>query len=229
MTLPPQIQATLDRLGISELFAEFSVEHIIVLGMLGCSLLLVAIALERLFVLNRVRGSLPAAQAVVQAGRDGTLQDADKALTSQTGPGALVLKAGLDRALGRVRGVPAQAMRRELKRVAGAMKARTWLLGTAGALMPFVGLFGTVIGVMAAFQAIGESGQGGFAIVSVGISQALVATAVGIAVALEGVLLFNFLQNIATKVGRDLALLVDELSELIDVDDAGGSHAGRSE
>ena len=67
------------------------------------------------------------------------------------------------------------------------MKARLWILATAGALMPFVGLFGTVLGVMSSFEAIGETGQGGFAVVSVGISQALVATAVGIAVALEGV------------------------------------------
>ncbi|RME25610.1 MAG: MotA/TolQ/ExbB proton channel family protein, partial [Deltaproteobacteria bacterium] len=121
-----------------------------------------------------------------------------------------------DRALGRVPGDPGRAMTREIQRLAGAMKARTWLLGTAGALMPFVGLFGTVIGVMASFRAIGESGQGGFAIVSVGISQALIATAVGIAVALEGVVLFNVLQNVAVRLGRELTMLVDELGELVD-------------
>jgi diguanylate cyclase (GGDEF)-like protein len=103
------------------------------------------------------------------------LHDEEIASTSSR---RLSLEAGLDRALGAVRGEPGRAMARETKRVGGLLKARTWMLATAGALMPFVGLFGTVIGVMASFQAIGESGQGGFAVVSVGISQALVATAV---------------------------------------------------
>ena len=81
--------------------------------------------------------------------------------------------------------------------------------------MPFVGLFGTVVGVMEAFFAIGETGQGGFAVVSVGISQALIATAVGIAVALEGVFLFNLVQAFSSTLTRDISHAVDELGELI--------------
>ena len=66
-----------------------------------------------------------------------------------------------------------------------------------------------------AFFAIGETGQGGFAVVSVGISQALIATAVGIAVALEGVFLFNLVQSFISPLSRDIAHTVDELGELI--------------
>lgn len=223
MTLPPQLEAVLGDLGL---------ELALVLLMGGVSLLLVALAFERLVMLARVRSSIGQAAAVVAAARGGSLSDADKALAQVGGPARLVFQAGLDRALGKVRGDAGRAMAREQKRVGGAMRSRTWLLGTAGALMPFVGLFGTVIGVMSAFQAIGESGQGGFAIVSVGISQALVATAVGIAVALEGVVLFNLLQNMAGRLGRDLALLADELLELIEHEaraaDRGGLDAGRS-
>lgn len=220
MTLPPELEATLGEIGL---------ELILVLLMGGVSLLLVALAFERLVLLARVRSSIAAAARVVSAARNGSLADAERALGAVQGPARLVFQAGLDRALGKVRGDAARAMAREQKRVGGAMRARTWLLGTAGALMPFVGLFGTVIGVMSAFQAIGESGQGGFAIVSVGISQALVATAVGIAVALEGVVLFNIIQSSAQRLGRDLALLADELLELIEFErqaQAGGGHAG---
>jgi biopolymer transport protein ExbB/TolQ len=99
----------------------------------------------------------------------------------------------------------------------GQLRSWVWLLGTAGAMMPFVGLFGTVIGVMGSFHAIGESGTGGFPIVSAGISEALVATASGLFVALEAVLVYNFLQNAIVRTGRDIGLLVDEVIELLAV------------
>ena len=209
--------------------ADIGLEQVLVLLMLAASLLLLAIAFERAFYLWRVRRSVAAAGRVVGIARDGSRADAMQAAASLKGPARRVLQAGLDRAGGVVRGDPLRAMLREQKRLGAAMRARTWVLATAGALMPFVGLFGTVLGVMASFQAIGESGQGGFAVVSVGISQALIATAVGIAVALEGVVLFNVLQQFIGRYGRDMALLVDELAELLTVDeperraDAGGS------
>ncbi|NOY26798.1 MAG: MotA/TolQ/ExbB proton channel family protein [Oligoflexia bacterium] len=211
MTLP---------LALEQITGDLGIELLLVLFMLGCSLFLVAIALERLFLLARVRASITTSRRVVLAARNGKLSDAAKIARSLSGPVAPIFVAGLERAVGRVRGQPVRAMMRECKRVGGAMRSRTWLLATAGALMPFVGLFGTVIGVMSAFQAIGESGQGGFAIVSVGISQALIATAVGIAVALEGVVLFNLLQSIAQRLARDLSMLVDELVELIETEEA---------
>lgn len=217
MTLPPVLQTA---------FEAFSLEMLLVGLMAASSLFLVAIALERLLALFLVRRSLVSARKVVLAARNGGIAQAVQALGSVRGAARTVFAAGLDRATGQVKGNPAKAMAREQKRLGGALRARTWILGTAGALMPFVGLFGTVIGVMNAFQAIGESGQGGFAIVSVGISQALIATAVGIAVALEAVVLFNILNTIAGGLVRDLAILSDELLELIEHER--GSHAGRT-
>lgn len=216
MKLPPVLQSAA---------AHFSLELLLVGMMAASSLVLVAIALERLLALFLVRRSLAGGRKVILAARNGGIAQASQALGAASGAARQVLGAGLDRATGHVRGIPAKAMAREQKRIGGALRARTWMLGTAGALMPFVGLFGTVIGVMNAFQAIGESGQGGFAIVSVGISQALVATAVGIAVALEAVVLFNVLNNMATGILRDLAIQADELLELIETER--GGHAGR--
>ncbi|MFT4975219.1 MAG: biopolymer transport protein ExbB/TolQ [Myxococcota bacterium] len=207
---------------------ELNIEYFLVLMMLVTSLFLVAIAFERLYVLSRVGLSARSAAAVVAAARSGTLLDARTACRKASGPAAVLLALGLDRALGAVQGDPRMAMARERKRIGAKMRARTWLLATAGALMPFVGLFGTVLGVMSSFQAIGESGQGGFAVVSVGISQALIATAVGIAVALEGVLLFNFLQSIIQRLGRTLAFQSDELLEIIlTTEDVRAGHAGK--
>ena len=153
---------------------ELNIEYFLVLLMLLTSLLLVAIAFERLFVLVRLGMSLQSTAKVVDAARSGTLLDARTACRKASGPAAVVFAAGLDRALGAVRGDARMAMAREQKRLNAALRARTWILATAGALMPFVGLFGTVLGVMTSFQAIGESGEGGFAVVSVGISQALI-------------------------------------------------------
>ena len=194
---------------------ELSVEGLLVVFMLATSVLLVAIALERLLLLVRLRIGMGSARKVVAEARSGSLEDGLDATARMNGLLKPVFREGLLRALGDVRGNAAMATKRELARLSGAMKARMWVLATAGALMPFVGLFGTVLGVMASFEAIGETGQGGFAVVSVGISQALIATAVGIAVALEGVVLFNVLQNMAGKIGREVALLADELLELV--------------
>ena len=212
---------------IRDAFSDPSVEHVLVLLMLVTSMVLVAIAFERFLMLVRVRMAIGKLGKVVKTAHS-SLEDAADMLDRMRGPVPVVLKVGVDRALGRVRGDAGRAMMREQKRLGGVLRARTWILGTAGALMPFVGLFGTVLGVMASFQAIGESGQGGFAVVSVGISQALIATAVGIAVALEGVVLFNVLQSIISKQSRELALLADEVLEIIQAGEAGGSYAVRS-
>ncbi len=73
-----------------------------------------------------------------------------------------------------------------------------WFVGTIGSLAPYIGLLGTVVGIMIAFGAIAESGDAGFEVVSAGISEALIATAVGLLVAIVALMLFNWLQ---TRVG----------------------------
>ena len=69
-----------------------------------------------------------------------------------------------------------------------------WVVGTVGSLAPFVGLFGTVIGVIRAFADMAEHGTGGFAVVANGIAEALVATAAGLGVAIVALFFFNYLQ-----------------------------------
>ena len=69
------------------------------------------------------------------------------------------------------------------------------ILGTLGNNAPFIGLFGTVIGVIQAFQDLSTDSQGGAEVVMSGISEALVATAAGLAAAIPAVIAFNFFMN----------------------------------
>jgi len=74
------------------------------------------------------------------------------------------------------------------------LKRGLWVVGTIGSLAPYVGLFGTVIGIIRAFQDMAEHGAGGFEVVAAGISEALVATAAGLFVAIVALMFFNYLQ-----------------------------------
>jgi biopolymer transport protein ExbB len=81
---------------------------------------------------------------------------------------------------------------------AADLKRGLWVIGTIGSLAPYVGLFGTVVGIIKAFQDMAEHGAGGFEVVAAGISEALVATAAGLFVAITALLFYNYLQ---TRVG----------------------------
>jgi len=74
------------------------------------------------------------------------------------------------------------------------LKRGLWIIGTIGSLAPYIGLLGTVIGIIRAFQDMAIHGAGGFEVVAAGISEALVATAAGLFVAITALLFFNYLQ-----------------------------------
>ena len=100
------------------------------------------------------------------------------------------------------RNVPVEDLERVLstsrQETAQELKRGLWLVGTIGSLAPYVGLFGTVVGIIRAFGDMAEHGAGGFEVVASGISEALIATAAGLAVAIIALLFYNFLQ---TRVG----------------------------
>jgi biopolymer transport protein ExbB len=75
------------------------------------------------------------------------------------------------------------------------MKGSIWLLGTVATSAPFIGLLGTVIGIIKSFHQMAVMGTGGFAVVAAGISEALVATALGLLVAILALLFFNYFQT----------------------------------
>src|ERR1700690_78347 len=73
-----------------------------------------------------------------------------------------------------------------------SLKRYLWALGTVGSSAPFVGLFGTVVGILKAFQSMSVAGTGGFKVVSQGIAAALIATAAGLLVAIYAVIAYNY-------------------------------------
>ena len=90
-----------------------------------------------------------------------------------------------------------EAVKRAIERATvlttAEMKAKLGGLGTIGSTAPFVGLFGTVLGVITAFQGMAKSGSGGLGAVSAGIAEALVETALGLIVAIPAVWFYNYL------------------------------------
>src|SRR2546426_10674526 len=124
-------------------------------------------------------------------------------------PTAALYRAALDRAT-RPERIP-DAVDRARRQVVQALRAPLWILGTLGATMPFVGLFGTVWGILHSFRSMAAAGTGGFAVVASGTSQALITTAGGIAVAVEAVVLFNYFQARVGKEAFDLTPQADEL------------------
>jgi biopolymer transport protein ExbB/TolQ len=105
------------------------------------------------------------------------------------------------------------AVHRERQRVASDLRTRLWILGTIGALAPFVGLAGTVIGIMNAMSGFEGVKDVDFGMVSGPISEALIATAAGIIVAIEAVIFFNFFAQRSTRIAQEMRLLTDEFLE----------------
>jgi biopolymer transport protein ExbB len=82
------------------------------------------------------------------------------------------------------------------------LKKHLWILGTVASSAPFIGLLGTVVGIIKSFESMAVAGTGGFAVVAAGISEALVATALGLGVAIVAVIFYNYFQSrIATLNG----------------------------
>lgn len=104
-------------------------------------------------------------------------------------------------------------MQRRMTETVLGLKKNLWILGTIGSSAPFVGLFGTVWGIMGSFSAIGAAGKAGFAVVAASISEALIATAAGILVAVIAVIFYNYLQ---TKISEIVTEFRNGIGDLAD-------------
>jgi biopolymer transport protein ExbB len=91
-----------------------------------------------------------------------------------------------------------------------SLKRYLWALGTVGSSAPFVGLFGTVIGILKAFQSMSVAGTGGFKVVSQGIAAALVATAAGLLVAIYAVIAYNYFVSRINGIAMQYRLYTEE-------------------
>lgn len=189
----------------------------------SCSVIALAVAVERAIALwgfaPKARGI---ADAVTRALYRGDVEDGRAQCERSGSPAADVFLAGLVAASPRAgqRGPPARdriaaAVERQRLQTNLRLRRNLWILGTVGATAPFVGLLGTVVGIMQAFRHMAVAGQGGFAVVAAGISEALVTTAGGIAVAIEAVVIYNFFNVHVGKLALQLKLLTEEYLEIL--------------
>ena len=110
-------------------------------------------------------------------------------------------------------GAVGRALDRAVSLTSAEMKKGTGGLATIGSSAPFIGLFGTVIGIVNAFTGIAQSGSGGLAAVSAGIAEALITTAFGILVAVPAVMAFNYF---TTRLERFQIEMTNSSAELLD-------------
>ena len=106
-----------------------------------------------------------------------------------------------------------RAIDREALMTSAEMKKGLGNLATISTTAPFIGLFGTVIGIIGAFQGMALSGSGGLGAVSAGIAEALAATALGLFVAVPAVWMYNYFLN---KIDRFNVEMSNSASQLID-------------
>ena len=106
-----------------------------------------------------------------------------------------------------------RAVERSSLRTVNDLRRGLGALATVGSTAPFVGLLGTVAGIITAFQAMAATGSGGLGSVSAGISEALVTTAFGLLVAIPAVMMFNYLTNRVEDMQVDIT---DSATELVD-------------
>ena len=212
----------------------FSTEHLFELLKMGWltnvplivgSILTLGIFFERIWAFRGLEGrSRELARAVIDRLVARDLAGARSACEGDLSPVAHMLSEGL-----RWENIDLDDLDRifatERAEAVAALRRGIWVIGTVGSLAPFVGLFGTVIGVIRAFADMATHGTGGFAVVANGIAEALIATALGLGVAIVALALFNYLQvrvqALASVFARSCERLVQAL--LYVESSAGGS------
>jgi biopolymer transport protein ExbB len=224
-----------------------SVAKTVVLVLLGMSMYAIGIALERFFTFRRNRaqslGYLAALEPLVSTrGRLGEVAGLerdwkDAPIARVIAPGVADFIRGMEALGGGSDPVEVEllihavsrSMLRAQKREVASLQRRLPVLATIASSAPFVGLFGTVFGIITAFQQMADpkGGGGGLASVSSGIAEALLTTAVGLAVAIFSVWFYNFF---VTRLEQFSAIIEDSAGEMADrllESTRGGTAAGK--
>ena len=223
-----QAVLTVPTTGDISLVALFLQAHIVVkiviVGLLLASVWCWAIIVDKTLLYGRVRRQMDRFEKVFWSGQ--SLEDLYRSLTGRT-PTAMAsvfvaamrewkrsFEAGARSPIGlqtRIDKVLDVTIGRETER----LERRLLFLATVGSAAPFVGLFGTVWGIMSSFQAIAASKNTALAIVAPGIAEALLATALGLLAAIPAVIAYNKLSNEAGKIGQRLEGFADEFAAIL--------------
>jgi len=108
-----------------------------------------------------------------------------------------------------------EAMSREILLETVKLERFTTIIGTIGSISVYIGLFGTVIGIIHSFNSISLAGSGGISIVIGGVAESLIATATGLSVAIPAVVAYNFLSKSIDNFNVDMEYAVSATDEII--------------
>ena len=175
-----------------------------------CSILSLAVICERAWILWKVvrPGHALTASVLARVSR-ADLDEARMILKTAETPVAEIFREALLRGPNGDYGL--LEMDRKRQELLHGLRRHLWILGTVGSLAPFIGLFGTVLGIVRSFHNMALTGQGGFAVVAAGISEALVATAAGLVVAIVALTAYNWFVTIINSFGAFLRFRIEEL------------------
>jgi biopolymer transport protein TolQ len=200
------------------------VVKLVMLGLLGASIWTWAIVIDKTIAYGRMRAALNRFEQVFWSGQ--SLEELYRTLADRktTGMGAIFVAAmrewkksfekGAKSPLGlqtRIDKAMDLALTREMERLEG----RLGFLATIGSAAPFIGLFGTVVGIMTSFQAIAGSKSTNLAVVAPGIAEALLATAIGLLAAIPAVIAYNKLSSDVGKLSMRMEGFADEFSAIL--------------
>jgi biopolymer transport protein ExbB len=186
--------------------------------LMACSVVSLAIIVERIvyyrsrFTMNRLEFMKQISQAIEKRNINQAIELCKKTKASF----ASVVLAGLS-LHGHNEVVISNAMEREVIIETGKLERYTGVVGTIGSTAVYIGLFGTVLGIMRAFQDIASSGFGGINVVINGIAEALICTAAGLAVAVPAVIAYNYFSRIVDNFITDMELSASQTMDLLSV------------
>lgn len=200
------------------------VVKLVMIGLLGASIWTWAIIVDKTLAYARMRLALNRFEQVFWSGQ--SLEELYRSLSDRktTGMGAIFVAAmrewkksfekGARSPLGlqtRIDKAMDLALTREMERLEGKLG----FLASVGSSAPFIGLFGTVVGIMTSFQAIAGSKSTNLAVVAPGIAEALLATAMGLLAAIPAVIAYNKLTADAGRLGARMEGFADEFSAIL--------------
>ena len=204
--------------------ASFVVQ-VVMVGLALASIWSWAIIFEKLYVYSRTRSANARFEQTFWSGQ--SLEDLYLALgpRSQTGLSAIFMAAMREWKRSQESAVRAgfQGVQKRIEKVMdvqvqkemGNLESGLLFLATVGSATPFVGLFGTVWGIMTSFQAIANSQNTNLAVVAPGIAEALFATALGLLAAIPATIFYNKFTADTAKIGARLENFADEFSAII--------------
>lgn len=181
-----------------------------------CSILSVAIIIER-YIYYRVRSGIKRADFMSRIRKElegSNVENALKICRQKNTPFSNVVRAGLNFARHSEKEV-SNNMERAIVVETNLLEKRTTIVGTIGSTAVYIGLFGTVLGIMRAFGDISRAGSGGINVVINGISESLVCTAAGLCVAVPAVIAYNYFQKRIDNFITDMELCASEAMDLI--------------